>query len=408
LQSLLELGHELAERNDFFEIADVALFNLMGHFGCSKAALWIVPEAGGDVALLRSHGLAPAVARAVGEFWTRWLSGRPSGLREPVLIADLQSMASVPPVELAQATDLAVLAPLATRRRFVGLVALGRRVSGAPFRSPDLDVLSASLDFLGLALEGCQTRVRLVESNRQLRAANAGLEELDRLKSDFLRNLNHELRTPLTVITAHLDSLLMDEALAGARRSHVQVAREETSQLEAMLLQLLDFRQLAEDRLAVDLKPNDVAGALRAYVEDRRPGLTASLRELRFSAAEDALPAVCDPRRVLQVVDCFVDNATKFTPEGSVIQVRVEPSHGSGAAHVRVEVQDNGPGIAPDRRACIWESFRQGDGSATRAHGGLGLGLPLARRLAQLMRAEVGVDSELGRGSTFWLLLPTT
>src|SRR5262245_10547198 len=399
LQSLLELGHELAERNDLFEIADVALFNLMGHFGCSKAALWIVPESGGDVALLRCHGLTSAAARVVGISWTKWLSARPSGSREPVLVADVPAISSVPGLELAQANQLAVVAPLATRRRFVGLVALGRRVSGHAFQSRDLDVLAASLDFLGLALESCQTRVRLVESNRRLRVANEDLEELDRLKSEFLRNLNHELRTPLTVMAAYLDSLLLGEKEEGPRRAHLKVVRAEASKLEAMLMSLLDFRRLLEQGFEIDVQPTDVVSALRAYVEDCRPGVTAGLRELRFSAAADVPRALCDPRRTVQIVDCLVDNATKFTPQGSVIQVRIEAPVQDGAACVRVDVRDDGPGIAPDRLACIWDTFRQVDGSVTRRHGGLGLGLPLARRLAELMHAKLVVESEPGKGA---------
>lgn len=408
LQSLLELGHELAERNDLFEIADVALFNLMGHFGCARSALWIVPEGGGDVALLRCHGLASTSARTVGISWTKWLSERPSGLREPVLVADVRSIASVPGLALAETNDLTVLAPLATRRRFVGLVALGRRVSGQAFQSRDLDVLSASLDFLALALENCQTRVRLVESNRRLRVANEGLEEVDRLKSEFLRNLNHELRTPLTVMAAYLDSLLLGEKEDGPRRAHLQVVRAETSKLETMLISLLDFRSLTDEGFEIEAHASDVVSALRAYADECRPGVTAGLRELRFGAAADVPLALCDPRRVVQIVDCLVDNATKFTPQGSVIQIRVESDAASSGARVRVDVRDDGPGIPPQRLPGIWKPFQQGDGSETRRHGGLGLGLPLARRLAELMRAELHVESEPGKGASFSLLLPTT
>jgi signal transduction histidine kinase len=385
LQSLLELGHELAERNDLFEIADVALFNLMGHFGCSKAALWVVPETEQGVALLRRHGLSTSAARDVGEFWRRWLGTRPSGSREPVLVADLRSAASIPEVELSKMQDVAVLAPLATRRRLVGLVGLGPRVSGRPFRSQDLDVLAASLDYLGLALEGCQTRVRLVESNRQLRAANADLEETVRLRSDFLAKLSEGLRTPVTELSSHLEPILGDDVATEDRHAHGEAARAAIAQLEAMLSRVLDLRQLVQDRLDVDARPSDVAAILRVFVEERRPGLTASLRDLRFSAASELPPAVCDPRRVLQVVDCFVENAKKETPEGATIQIRVEATNGrTDAARVRVEVRGS-EATEPAK-----------------------VGLTLAERLAGLMNARIDVDAAPGRPSTFRLLLPTS
>lgn len=411
LASLLELGHELAERNDLFEIADVALFNLMGHFGCSKSALWLCAgeEGGCSVELLRAHGIPAATGRALGAMWSRWLSDRPSSLREPMALSSLARLGTVPGLELAEAQGLAVVAPLSTRRRFLGLVALGRRVSNRTFASRDLGVLGASLDFLGLALENSRARVQLVESNRRLRGVNERLEELDRLKGEFLSNLNHELRTPLTILVAYVDSLLQVTPAEDPRQAHLRVVRDETTKLETMLMTLLEFRSLDDEATAIEPVPTDLKAALAAYVEDCRPGVTAKLRELRFAAEESVPPALCDERRVRRIVSCLLENAVKFTPAGSVIRIRVESApaqDGAGAPGVRVEVADDGPGIPAEQLAAIWDSFRQGDGSSTRRHGGLGIGLAFARRLADRMDGRLEVESEPGKGATFRLTLP--
>ena len=411
LSSLLELMHELAERNDLFEIADVALFNLMGHFGCSKAALWLIPD-GKDqsaVELLRAHGLTAANGKALGGTWSRWLSERPAPLRAPMEIDSLARLGTVPGLDIAQAQGLAIIAPLATRRRFLGLVALGKRVSNRRFSARDQEVLGASLDFLGLALESSQTRVRLVESNRRLRSTNERLEEADRLKDEFLSNLNHELRTPLTIILAYLDSILQRTEVTDPRAEHLDVVRKESVKLEAMLMNLLEFRDLQDEALTIEAAPTDLAMSLRAYAEECRPGMTAGLRELRFTTADVVPPAMCDERRVRRILDCLLDNATKFTPAGSIVKVRVDQDAGAGAnagPRVRIEISDDGPGISPEHLAMIWDSFRQVDGSSTRRHGGLGLGLAFARRLATRMKGTLEVESEPGKGATFRLLLP--
>jgi signal transduction histidine kinase len=411
LQSLLELGHELAERNDLFEIADVALFNLMGHFGCSKSALWVIPEGKDDrtVELLRAHGVPATAGRALGAVWSRWLAERPNVLREPMTLSTLARLGTVPGLDLAEASGLAIVAPLATRRRFLGLIALGKRVSKRPFGVRDQELLGASLDFLGLALENSRTRVRLVESNRQLRSVNERLEEMDRLKNEFLSNLNHELRTPLTIIVAYLDSVLQATPTEDPRTKHLGVVRDETRKLETMLMNLLEFRELQDEALGTELRPTDLAASLRAWVDEYRPGITAGLRELRFAAAGSAAPALCDERRVRRILDCLLDNAQKFTPVGTVVQVRVEcrpDGAPDGGPSVRVEVHDDGPGIRPEHLEAIWDSFRQVDGSSTRRFGGLGLGLAFARRLAARMNGTLDVESVPGRGATFRLVLP--
>ncbi len=408
LLSLLELSNELNVRSDLYEIADVALFNLLGQFGCSRGALWILPEdAGRDAVLLRCQGMGESAARAIGAVWTKWLLGRPGGLREPVLVSDLRDLETAPGLALAEDNGIALFAPVSARRKELGLVALGQRIGGGEFATPDREVLQASINFLGVALENSHMFNRAVESNRQLRLAYDQLHELDRLKSEFLRNMNHELRTPLTVMAAYLDSLLTTESEPGPRRDHLETVRGETEKLQGMLMNLLDFSKLVEDDLDLRSRPGDVTSLLQAFHEERRPGVTADLHELRYSAAADLPSAIFDPTRLLQIVDSLVENAMKFTPQGATIHLRIDRATVDEKLWVRVDVEDDGPGIPTDRLPHIFESFRQGDGSETRQHGGLGVGLAIARRLAEKMGGRLDVKTEIGRGTVFSLLLPT-
>jgi signal transduction histidine kinase len=408
LLSLQELSNELNVRMDLYEIADVALLNILGHFGCSKAALWILPESSGqDAVLVRGQGLNPNIARAIGTLWTRWLTARPGGIVAPVLVSDLKDLRTIPGLELAESNGLALFVPVIARRRFLGLLALGKRVGGEDFGPLELETLQTSINLLGVALENTGLYNRMVESNRRLRKANEHLQELDRLKSEFLNNMNHELRTPLTIMVAYLDSLIAGEPKESRRFEHLRIVREETEKLSGMLLNVLDFSKLLDDELEIRAELGDARASLDTYYEERRPGITADLRELRFTTATEIPPSIFDRDRLVQIVDCLVDNAVKFTPHGSVIHIRVEPTRRDDREWVRIDVEDDGPGIPADSLPHIFESFRQGDGSQTREHRGMGMGLAFARRLAQKMNADLTVESEIGKGARFSIFLPT-
>jgi signal transduction histidine kinase len=405
LLSLLELSNELNVKNDLYAIADVVLFNLMGNFGCSRAAFWLLPEEQAkDAILVRSPGLPEPVARAVGAVWTRWLTNRPAGILEPVLVSELKGLKNVPGLELAEEKQIAIFAPVTSRKEFIGLVALGRRVGGGDFTALDREILQASLNLLGVSIENTSLYNRMVENNRRLRRANDQLKELDELKSEFMRNLNHELRTPLTIVGAYLEMIIDREP--EQQKEYLGVVMDQTKKLEGLLLNLLDFSQLMEDELNIDISRGDVTPILKTYFDDRRPGISSELREFRFSAASEVPPAIFDPTRLVQIVDSLVANAVKFCPQGSLVHLRVEPEHLEGTEWVRVDVEDNGPGIPADRLPHIFESFRQGDGSDTREHGGMGVGLALAKKLAEQMDGRLCVETEIGRGAVFTLRLP--
>lgn len=406
LLSLLELSNELNVRADVFEIADVGLFNLMGHFGCARGALWLLADDSPQGAVLvRAQGMPDSVAQGLGTLWMRWFATRSSAISEPVLVDDLRDLGSLPGLDLAVQANIALFTPVAVRSRMLGLLALGRRVGGGDFGLLEREVLQASLNLVAVAMDNTNLYNRAVENNRRLRRANEQLTEMDRIKSEFLSNMNHELRTPLTIISAYLDVVIASERDESCR-DHLRIIKEQTTHLHSMVLNVLDFSSLARDDLEIRTVRGDVKEVLREYYVDRRPGVTAELRELVFSGASDVPPALFDRQRLLQIVDSLVENAVKFTPPGARIHLRVEAEPAPGRDRVRVDVEDNGPGIPPDRLPHIFESFRQGDGSGTREHGGMGLGLALAKQLAEKMNGELTVSTEIGTGTVFTLRLP--
>lgn len=409
LLSLLELTNELSVSLDPYEIADLLLFNLMGHLGTPRSSLWLLPQDRESTAIvLRAYGItaekAEQIGRICGTGIVRLMGSREAPMETTAIAPSLESKDR----ELIEGSKLTLFAPVFSRSNLLGMVGLGARVSSEPYETVDKQILQCSLGALGVALENTHLYSNLAERNRQLAQAYERLKEHDRLKSEFLHNVNHELRTPLTVILASSQWLLSEEEGA-SKRHFLETISNEGRKLHKLLERLLDLSAITSDELEFHPEDLDLEPILEQFFLDRHLGVAAGLRELRY-LAEPGLPRVrTDRLRAQQILEAFIDNAIKFTPEGS--RIRIEARHVGGAASqaarwVRIDVRDNGPGIPEDQLADLFASFQQGDGSTSRPRGGLGLGLALARQMAERMGAKVDAQSTLGEGSVFSLILP--
>ena len=267
-----------------------------------------------------------------------------------------------------------------------GLMLLADRSLDAPFTPLQERIASGVAKLGSLALENAH----LVE---QLRTATAA-------KSEFVSTISHELRTPISVIVGYTD-MLADEGLgAEERRGIVQRVRRTSHELLELIQATLDLSRLEGgrdgprlERVAVHELLGDMATDFAAIPRDGGP-------VLRW---EEGAPLECasDPRKLRIIVKNLVENALKFTPEGTVtVRYRAAPGRWE------LEVEDTGIGIPADQLGVIFEMFRQGDGSDSRSFGGVGLGLYLVRRLANQLGGSVRVASTPERGSTFTVVLP--
>jgi PAS domain S-box-containing protein len=224
-----------------------------------------------------------------------------------------------------------------------------------------------------------------------------------RAKSAFLANTSHELRTPLNGMLG-LARLLQNPELAdGTRRQYLDQLVDSAESLTSLISDILDISKVEAGRLTLERLPfslTDMFNSIRlAYTT------LAHARGLEFSVEVDAgVPSqvVGDPTRVRQILTNYLGNALKFTETGKIRLHVTAPSPG----HVRVEVSDTGPGISAALQAQLFSPFTQADSSTTRRFGGTGLGLSICRELASLMQGDVGVQSQLGQGATFWAELP--
>lgn len=315
-------------------------------------------------------------------------------------------------------------APLFSADRVFGWVYLLNKTNGDAFTEADESLAATLATQVSIAFENAtlyrdvqahadELQVEIAERKQAEderakllvleQAARADAEKANRTKDEFLATLSHELRTPLTAIlgwshlmrTGKLDNPQLTRAIETIERN----ARSQSQLID----DLLDVSRIITGKLKIETQRVDLASTIEAAIEAVRPSFEAKSIEIEMDVDAAACEVAGDANRLQQIFWNLFSNAMKFTPEKGRVKVRAQ----CGDSQVRISVSDTGIGISREFLPYIFDRFRQADGSTTRVHGGLGLGLAIVRHLVQLHDGTVEVESEgQNQGSTFIVTLP--
>jgi PAS domain S-box-containing protein len=296
----------------------------------------------------------------------------------------------------------------------------GAVIGGLFFGHSDVGVFTARAERLveGIAAQAeiAIDNAQLYESARQAavqrdvlleseRSARSALERMNNVKDEFLATLSHELRTPLNAILGWAQVLKMGTPSDADLQSGLDTIERNARMQTQLIEDLLDMSRITSGKVRLDVQLVEPMSFVDAAIEAVRPGAEAKGMRIERTLDPRAGPIWGDPHRLQQVVWNLLSNAIKFTPRGGrigVVLARVD-------SHVELRVADNGIGIKPELMPHLFERFRQGDGSTTRLHGGLGLGLSIVKHLVELHGGTVHAESRgAGAGATFLVQLPVT
>jgi PAS domain S-box-containing protein len=326
--------------------------------------------------------------------------GRVTEIGEPIVLNDVSESDYYQKHPLLEKIRSEAALPLKIGPRIIGVLDLQSEKANA-FHEEDIAVLQILADQIAIAIDNARSYQLAQQAVREMR-------EVDRLKSQFLANMSHELRTPLNSIIGFSRVILkgIDGPLTDLQKQDLTSIYNSGQHLLGLINDILDLSRIEAGKMELQFEEVNTRALIESVMSTARGLLKDKPVELRVNLPENLPTIRADQMRVRQVLLNLVSNAAKFTEEGS-ITITASVVFEEGRQMVRIAVTDTGPGISEEDQKKLFQPFSQVDASLTRKVGGSGLGLSISQALVHMHQGSIGLESEVGKGSTFYFTIPT-
>lgn len=397
---LCEMAQQTTSSLAFDQVLDAIVQQLRTVIACRAISLFLLDESTDELVIWASSGLKPEFRDRARIKIGEGVSGLAFKEARPLHIRDVKK--EQPHLGLDPTVNSLLVVPLIAKSRVIGTLSVDSTKRNA-FTTAQERLLTIVAAQAASAIENAQLFAAERQRAEELRQAYEELQQLDRLKSQFVQNISHELRTPLTFVKGYAD-LLVDEAMGPLDPEQKRSVDIIATKTEAIIHLVNDIITLQEIESAPTNKEMSSLGDIVSMVVDTaRATAHAAGLEMNVCLPEIKMWVLADEDRLIQVFDNLLGNAIKFSPNGGSIDIAVgDDGHGNW----RVSIADHGIGIPEDKLEKVFERFYQVDGSTTRRFGGTGLGLAIAKEIIMNHEGEIWAESQLGQGSTFYVCLP--
>jgi PAS domain S-box-containing protein len=393
-----EVGRLVTSTLDLDILFKRAVTLLQEYFGYYHAAIFLIEETGFDAIVQEATGKAGEEMIAnkhALEIGSKSVVGTATGTGEPYIVNDVNQNPNHKPNPLLPETKAEAAIPLKIGRRVVGAVDLQATEVNA-FTDEDIAVLQLLSDQFATAIDNAR-------SYKLAQDAFVEMRELEKLKSQFLANMSHELRTPLNSIIGFSRVILkgIDGPITDLQTQDLTAIYNSGQHLLGLINDILDLSKIEAGKMELTFDEVDIEKLIKSVMSTVIGLVKDKPVRLEDDIEANLPPVKADSMRVRQVLINFFSNASKFTDEGT-IKVTAKRQ----GANVRISIIDSGPGISEEDQEKLFQAFSQVDASATRATGGTGLGLSISKQLITMHGGDIGLESEVGKGSTFYFTLP--
>ncbi len=339
----------------------------------------------------------------VSHLWGHALLNEVLQTLEPILLTSDDPLADASELAYMQEHGIQTLLilPLAAKGEALGVVEVEIPHEKRRYPTSQLDLAMTIATSAAVSLENA----RLYEEQRETAER---LKEVDTLKTQFLANMSHELRTPLNSIIGFSRVILkgIDGPINELQEQDLNAIYNSGQHLLSLINDILDLSKIEAGKMEIAEEEVNINMMVKS-VMSTAIGLTKDKPVQLLQEVDEDLPIIIgDNTRIRQVLLNLVSNAAKFTEEGHIKVIARLQENAEGRPEVYLAVEDTGAGIAPEDQVKLFKPFSQVDGSATRKTGGTGLGLSISKRFIEMHGGQIGVESEVGKGSTFWFTLP--